>query len=74
MCDGRRERIEGYGKDADIHHRIKVEGKPRTSAQAAGADRSGAPDLQCVFGGEFETADADAGVAGIPGGPEAAEG
>ena len=37
MCDGRRERIEGYGKDADIHHRIKVEGKPRTRAQAAGA-------------------------------------
>ena len=74
MCDGRRERIEGYGKDAVIHHRINVEGKPRTSAQAAGAVRSGASGLQCVLGGEPETAEADAGVAGIPGGAEAAEG
>ena len=73
MCDGRRERIEGYGKDADLHHRIKVEGKPRTRAQAAGAVRSGASGLGCVFGEEFEKAEADAGVAGIPGGAEAAE-
>ena len=74
MYAGRRERIEGYGKDAVMHHRIKVEGKLRTSAQAAGADRSGGSGLQCVPGGEPEMADADAGVAGIPGGAEAAEG
>ena len=59
MYAGRRERIEGYGKDAVIHHRIKVEGKLRTRAQAAGAVRSGASGLECVLGGEFETADAD---------------
>ena len=74
MCSGRRERIEGYGKDAVIHHRIKVEGKLRTRAQTAGAVRSGASGLECVLGGEFETAEADARVAGIPGGAEAAEG